>query len=80
MARRMTKYDPVYHHNVVENYRRLFKQKYGSDCILTDEEIWNIQEDCFFTENPEEDTLESMNEEEAHQTKKEKPNVVDESP
>jgi len=64
------KYNPDFHANVVDNYRRAYKAKYGSTSILSDKRIWEIHEDCAFTQDPDEDTLESMKEEEWEQTKK----------
>jgi hypothetical protein len=56
-------YNPAFHHNIPDNYRRTFKERHRVDCLLTDEQIYNISEDCAFTENPDQDTLESMLEE-----------------
>ena len=42
MAQRnvIMKYDPDYHKNVVDNYRRAYKLKYQEESKLSDERIW----------------------------------------
>lgn len=58
------KYDSVYHKNVVDNYRRGFVARYGYPLTISDERIWEIQEDCQFCEDYENETYESLKEEE----------------
>jgi hypothetical protein len=69
------KYNPIYHNEVVRNYRRTFKEKFGEDLCLGDEEIWQLAMDwtddvCLYEElkeRHEQRHREKMEEEENRQ-------------
>jgi hypothetical protein len=55
------KYNPAYHHNVVDNWKRDYAERYGKPLTLADEKIWQIAEEWQYTDDVTEDTLEALN-------------------
>jgi hypothetical protein len=44
---------------VVDNYRRMYKEKFAQDCPLTNDQIWAIREDNYFCD-PGEGTVDDL--------------------
>ena len=36
--------------SVVNNYRRMYREKFKHECSLTDEKIWQVRNDWYFCE------------------------------
>lgn len=49
----VTTYIPSIHNNIVENYRRMFREKYGAECLLMDVTIFQIWDTVFDDESTE---------------------------
>lgn len=56
------KYNADYHKNVVDNYKSLFENKYGHECALEDEKIWDYVDEWGRGGDTDEEILEQLKE------------------